>query len=58
MICDKVLSEEAMKMTLDPEGVLRIEGCIYVSRVGDLVRLILEKSYNSRYSMYPGTARL
>lgn len=37
MIRDMVLSSEARKVTLDPEGILRIKGCINVPRVGELV---------------------
>lgn len=41
VIRDRVLIVEARKVTLDPEGILRIEGCIYVPRVGKLLGLIL-----------------
>lgn len=37
MIWDEMLSGQAIEATLDSKGVLRIEVCIRVSKVGDLI---------------------
>lgn len=58
IIQDKVLRAEAKDEILDPNGVLRIKGQIYVPRVGDLTRLILKEAQNSRYSIHPSVAKI
>lgn len=57
MIHYKVLNGKARKATLDPVGILKIKGCIYGPRVGDSVRLILEETHCSRYSIHLGVAK-
>lgn len=54
VIWDKVMRGDARKSTLDLEGVLWIEGYIYLSRDWDLVRSIIKYANYSRYSIYLG----
>lgn len=44
VIWNKVLSGEAKMVYFYPESIMRISGHIYVFRVGDWVRLILEEA--------------
>lgn len=53
-----MLSGESKRATIDSEGILRFDGHICVSRVGDLIRSILREAHNSRYSIHPGTAKI
>ncbi|XP_055835256.1 uncharacterized protein LOC129903739 [Solanum dulcamara] len=43
---------ESKEAKLDSDGVLKIEGKIGVPKMGDLIRLILEKAHCSRYSIH------
>ena len=58
LIRDKVLRGEAKEAVLDSDGVLRIGGRICVPKTGDLIRLILEETHCSRYSIHPGAAKM
>lgn len=53
-----MLSGEASEVVLDLGGVLRVGGCICVSRVGDLIGWILQEAYSSRYSIHPGAGKM
>lgn len=53
-----MLKGEAKEAILDLEGVLRIEDHIFVSRVGDLTKLIMEEAQSSRYSIHRGAAKM
>ena len=52
------IEREAKEVVLDSDGVLRTGGRICVPRTGDLIRLILEEAHCSRYSIYPGAAKM
>ena len=58
LIRDKVLRGEANLAVLDSDAVLRIGGRICVPKTGDLIRLILEETHCSRYSIHPGAAKM
>lgn len=45
LIKDNVIRGEAKKAVLDSNGVLRIGGQVYVPKLGDLTRLILEENH-------------
>lgn len=58
IIRDNVLRCEANEEILYQEGVLYIRGKICVPKMGDLIRLILEKAHSLRYSIHPGVAKM
>ncbi|XP_055836419.1 uncharacterized protein LOC129905070 [Solanum dulcamara] len=58
VIHDKLLSGNARKVTLDPEGILRIEGRICVPRIRELVKIILEETHCSRYSTHLSATKM
>lgn len=49
---------EFKRATLDFGGVLRSDGHIYVPVVRNLIKLILYKDCNSRYSIHLGTIKM
>jgi len=49
---------EAKEIVLDSKGVLKIGARIYVTKVGELIKLILEDAYCSRYSIHSGAAKM
>ena len=53
-----MLKGEAKAAILDSERVLRIKGCICVSWVGDLTRLIMEGAHSLRCSIHPGYTKM
>ena len=57
LIRDRVLRGEAKEVVLDSDGVLRIGGRICFPKIGDWIRLILEKAHCSPYSIHPGAAK-
>lgn len=57
-LIEKVLQVEAKKTILYEEGVLRIQGCICVPRVDDLIPTIFKKAQNSMYSIHLGATNI
>ena len=57
-IRDMVLRGEAKEAVIDEEGVLRIKGRVFMSRVDDLIHTILTEAHSSRYSIHPGATRM
>ena len=49
---------EAKEYVLGSDGFLRIRGRIFVPKTGDLIRLILEETHYSGYSIHPGVAKM
>ncbi|WMV40833.1 hypothetical protein MTR67_034218 [Solanum verrucosum] len=58
LIRDNVVRGEANEVILDSDGVLRIGGRIFVPKVGELIRLILEEVHCSWYSIHTGVAKM
>lgn len=58
VICDKVQSGEANIAFVNPNGVLRIGGCVCVLGVGDQIRLILEEPHYLKYFIHQGEVRM
>lgn len=58
IIQDKVARGEATEAVFDFDGVLRIKSHIYVSKVGDLIRLIFEEVHCTRHSIHPRAAKM
>ncbi|XP_055830856.1 uncharacterized protein LOC129899881 [Solanum dulcamara] len=58
VIHERVLSREDRKKTLYPEGNIKIESCICVPRVRDLVKLIHEEAHYSKYSINLSAAKM
>lgn len=50
--------DEAKVTTINSECILRINGLVYVSKVGDWVRLILKEAHYAKYSIYPSVAKM
>ena len=57
-IRDMVLRGEAKEAVIDEEGVLRIKGRGCVTRVDDLIHIILTEAHSSRYSIHPGATKI
>ena len=57
-IRDMVLRGEAKEAVIDEEGVLRIKGRGCVTRVDDLIHIILTEAHSSRYSIHPGATKM
>lgn len=53
LISDKVTRGVIKEAILDPDGILRIAGQFCVPMLGDLIRLIVEDAYCTRYSIHP-----
>lgn len=52
-----MLKVKAKKSILVQEGVLRITGLIYIPRVYVLIRIIMEKAHNLKYSIHSGVVK-
>lgn len=52
LICDKVLKGEVKVAITNSEGILRVYGRVFIPKVGDLVRLILDEAYYTRYYVH------
>ncbi|XP_070012917.1 uncharacterized protein [Nicotiana sylvestris] len=55
---DKVLHGDARDVTIGNNGVLRMQGRIFVPHVDGLRELILEEAHSSRYSIHLGAAKM
>ena len=55
---DTVQRGGAKKVTLDDDGVLRLQGRVCVPNVDGIRELILAEAHSSRYSIHPGTAKM
>lgn len=55
---DQVLSGESERNTLDSEAVIRFDGRVCVSRIDELIHLILCEDQNSWYSIHPEIAKM
>ncbi|XP_070023255.1 uncharacterized protein [Nicotiana sylvestris] len=55
---DRVQHDDARDVIIDGDGVLRMRGRICVPNVDGLRELILEEAHSSRYSIYPGAAKM
>ncbi|WMV29150.1 hypothetical protein MTR67_022535 [Solanum verrucosum] len=51
-IHDKILQREAKEIVMDEEGLLRINGCVCASHVGDLIKTILIEAHSLRFSIH------
>ncbi|XP_049358807.1 uncharacterized protein LOC125823472 [Solanum verrucosum] len=58
LIQNKVMTGEDKEASLDSNGVLRIEGRIYVPKVGEMIRPFLEEAHCTRYSIHSGAAKM
>ncbi|XP_070015410.1 uncharacterized protein [Nicotiana sylvestris] len=55
---DTIQYGDAKEVTIGDDGVLRMQGRIYVPNVDGLCELILEEAHSSRYSIYSGTTKM
>ncbi|XP_055814181.1 uncharacterized protein LOC129883572 [Solanum dulcamara] len=53
-----VLQGEGGQGSINSDGILRFDGRLYVSRVGDFIQLILHEAHDYRYSIHPGTVNM
>lgn len=56
-LCDQVFRSETISGIVDPDGILRFDGSLYVPKVGDLIQTIPYEAHCSRYSIHPGAAK-
>ncbi|XP_070010953.1 uncharacterized protein [Nicotiana sylvestris] len=55
---DRVQHGDARDVTISEDGVMRMQGRIYVPNVDGLRALILEEAHSSRYSIHPGATKM
>ncbi|XP_070019561.1 uncharacterized protein [Nicotiana sylvestris] len=55
---DTVQRGGAKQVTLDVDGVLRLQGRVCVPNMDGLRELILEEAHSSRYSIHPGAVKM
>ena len=55
---DRVQHDDARDVTIGDDGVLRMQGRICMPNADGLQKLILEEAHSSRYSIYPGAAKM
>ncbi|XP_070034849.1 uncharacterized protein [Nicotiana tomentosiformis] len=53
-----VQHDDARDVTIGEDGVLRMQGQIYVHNVEGLRELILDEAHSSQYSIHPGAAKM
>ena len=52
------MSGESYRAIIDFKDVLIFDVCICVPQIDDLLQLILHEAHNSKYSIYPSTAKM
>ncbi|XP_070022828.1 uncharacterized protein [Nicotiana sylvestris] len=55
---DRVKHGDARDVTIGDDGLLRMQGQIYVANEDGIWELILEEAHSSRYSIHPGVVKM
>ncbi|XP_070032489.1 uncharacterized protein [Nicotiana tomentosiformis] len=55
---ETVLHGSAKEVSISEDGVMRLQGCLYVPNVDGLRERILKKAHSSRYSIHPGVTKM
>nr|XP_018630035.1 uncharacterized protein LOC104107271 [Nicotiana tomentosiformis] len=55
---ENVLSGKIKNFSLDENGVMRLDGRLYVPNIEDLRRAIMVETHSSRYSIHPGSTKM